>query len=244
LVHCSWIFCSVFTNAIIMSKKIPNNLLEQNSALGNYLDDMLHQATESALVDTVEPIDENLLPETLLLEDEAFAEDTISIAVDNSAIADLQPVTESEPEQTVELAAELFPLQFLMFKVGDNLLSMPLIKMSNVINWTDSLTRLPNEPDWVHGILQHRDNKVRIVDSPAILQIGQHNAEKPSNILILEGESWGITCDAIENVITLEYDDIQWNLSAGNQMTLGTIRDSLASLLSPRGIIERLQSGH
>lgn len=224
-----------------MSKKVPSNLLEPNSALGNYLDDMLHQATEVALLDSIQVIDESLLPESLLLEDEAPAEDAISIAVDNSAIADRQAVTESEPEQTVELAPELFPLQFLMFKVGTNLLSIPLVKMSNVINWPETLTRLPNEPDWVHGILQYREHNVRIVDSSKVLQINKQNPAMPGFILILEGDTWGITCDAIENVVTLEYDDIQWHPNLKNKMTLGTIRDSLASLLSPRGIVESLR---
>ena len=240
-----------------MSKKAPSNLLEQNSALGSYLDDMLHQATEAALVEGVKPIDECLLPETLLLEAVAFEEEPITIAVDNSVQESLEQITETEDdnctehelensvEQLGELSAALFPLQFLMFKVGDNLLSMPLIKMSSVIDWSDTLTltRLPNEPDWLHGILQHREHNVRIVDSSKILQIRKQSEETPSHILILEGEDWGLTCDAIENVISLEYDDIQWNKNIGKTMTSGTIKESLASLLSTRGIIESLDSG-
>jgi len=240
-----------------MSKKAPSNLLEQNSALGTYLDDMLHQATEAVSVGSVTTIDESLLPEALLLEVEDFEAVAISIEVNISDQESQVQITqieddaypkqelESSDEQLQELSAELFPLQFLMFKVGDNLLSIPLIKMSSVIDWTDTLTLtcLPNEPDWLHGILQHREHNVRIVDSSKVLQIRNQNKETPSHILILEGESWGLTCDAIENVISLEYDDIQWNQHVGNSMTLGTIKDSLASLLSPGGIVQSLQSG-
>ena len=240
----------------IMSKKMPSNLLEQNSALGTYLDDMLQQATEVSTAADLEKTQGNLLDETLLMETLTSKDDSIAIAVDNSAlhlpktVIEIEEEGQAEPKQAIlddlheELPADLFPLQFLTFSIGDNMLSIPLIKMSNVVEWGDTLTltRLPNEPDWVHGILQHRDQKVRVVDSAEVLQIRSQNAGTPEYILILGGDHWGITCDAIDNVVTLEYADIQWNENVGNKMTLGTIRDTLAVLLSPRGIVECLQS--
>jgi len=234
-----------------MPKKVLNSPLEAKTALSTYLDDMLQQATEVTPVADLEEVHDHLFAESLLVEPEPAKKDRVLVAVKNQPVQHSAAVAEVEndptdlestvTEEALELPASIFPLQFLMFKVGDNLLALPLIKMSTVINWGQTLTRLPSEPDWVHGILQHRDNNIRVVDSAGILKLKHQGAPEPGFVLVLEGDRWGITCDVVENVITLEYDDIQWHESIGNKMTLGTIRDSLASLLSPLGIVNSLQ---
>jgi len=236
-----------------MPEKAHSNLLEVNSAVGSYLDDMLHEATSSPeppLLKEAE-FDHNLLPDALLREELPVPTQptVIDIAVEKSdaLVAEIETEfefeIEDEPEKQIALSADLFPLQCLMFKVADNLLSIPLIEMQGVVNWTDNLTRLPQEPDWMLGILKHREHNVRIVDSAEILQIKTDGLEAAAHVLVLGDEKWGMTCNQIDEVVTLEYDDIQWNEKTENTMTLGTIRNSLASLLSPQGIIRRLETG-
>ena len=236
-----------------MPEKAHSNLLEVNSAVGSYLDDMLHEATRSPeppLLEEAE-FDHSLLPDALLREAQPVptAPTVIDLAVEksNALVAEIETEfeveTEDEPEKQITLPADLFPLQCLMFKVAGSLLSIPLIEMQGVVNWTDNLTRLPQEPDWMLGILKHREHNIRIVDSVKILQIKTDGFETPAHVLVLGDEKWGITCDQTDEVVTLEFDDIQWHEKTDNTMTLGTIRDSLASLLSPQGIIHRLESG-
>lgn len=223
-----------------MTEKLPNSLLKQKSALGSYLDDMLHQATQVTLVKEAKLesiIDDSLLPAELLIE--ADVVESQQIPVDDTP---LDQATESTCESGI-FAPEMFPLQCLMFKIGENLMSIPLIEMSSVVEWHSKLTRLPNEPDWVLGILKHRDNNVRVVDSAEILQINRNRDQQSAHILLLGDEKWGITCDQIDKVVTLDYDEVQWNQKKANSMTLGTIRSSLSSLLNSKGIIDRLQSG-
>ena len=248
-----------------MSEKIHSNLLEANNAVGSYLDDMLHEATCLAenSVQEIQDFDHRLLPDSLLREEKPalVAPTVIDLAIEksNALVAEietefeidaahevdieLQVESEQVPVPAIALSVESFPLQCLMFKVADNLLSIPLIEMQSVVNWTDNLTRLPQEPDWMLGILKHRDQNVRIVDSVSVLQIRSDKFVKPGHVLVIGDEKWAITCDQIDEVVTLEYEDVQWNTNAEDTLTLGTIRNSLASLLSLQGIIRRLESG-
>ena len=128
-----------------------------------------------------------------------------------------------------------------MFRVGHNLLSLPLIEMNGVLRWTDELTRLPQSSDRVLGILKNRDTNLRVLDSSKVLGIPAITGQTPSHILILTDNASAITCDILEDVVTLEYNDIQWQPETGNTLMHGTIRETLAYLLSPSGIIDSLK---
>ncbi|MCP3687504.1 MAG: chemotaxis protein CheW [Gammaproteobacteria bacterium] len=229
-----------------MSEKTLNNLLEADIALGSFLDDMLHEAT---LAKEVRPAlclarsGRNLVPEILLCDD---AVDPV-VAKSSTQVADVEaePVNQQDEDVAVstELSAELFPLQCLMFKVADNLLSVPLIEIRGVVNWQDKLTRIPQEPDWILGILQYREQNIRVVDCASILQIRNGGDASSGHILILGDDEWGLTCDQVDKVVTLEYDDIQWNQSSSNSLIYGAIRESLASLINPQGIVQTLWAG-
>ncbi len=225
-----------------MSEKPLSNLLEADNALGSFLDDMLQEATRTAESrPTPGPIrvDRKLVPKDLLSEDlPEAAEATVT-----EIKTDLATEEGEDTEVSTALPAEWFPLQCLMFRVADNLLSVPLVEIKNVVNWHDKLTRLPEEPDWVLGILQHREKNIRVADSASILQIRNSEDVSPSHILVLGDEEWAITCDQIDKVVTLEYDDIQWHQSTGNNLIYGAIRESLASLLNPNGIAQNLRAG-
>ncbi len=223
-----------------MSEKIPNSLLEQELALGSYLDDMLHNATQVKSVpeaDIETEVDISLLPEKLPVELEP-----VETGVLVSSDLQVDETVESDFDGQM-LVPEKFPIQCLMFNVGDNLLSIPLIEIQNVVKWQNKLTHLPNEPDWVLGILKFRDHNVRVVNSAEILQVRRESDQNPGYIIVLGDKKWGITCDQVDKVVTVYYDDVQWKAHKVNSMMHGTIRSSLSSLLNPLGIINCLQSG-
>jgi chemotaxis signal transduction protein len=112
--------------------------------------------------------------------------------------------------------------------------------MNGVLQWTDKLTRLPQSPDWVLGILKHRDTNLRVLDSSKLLGISATKGIKANHILILSDNVSAITCDNLEDVVTLEYNDIQWQPEAGNPLMYGIIRETLGYLLSPEAIIDSL----
>ena len=64
----------------------------------------------------------------------------------------------------------------------------------------------------------------------------------PEELLVLGDGRWAITCDRREQVVELEYDDLQWRAGGAAALLLGTIRSSLASLLNPPGISASLEA--
>ena len=138
------------------------------------------------------------------------------------------------------LIREMFPLQSLMFRVGNNLLSIPLTELHSVVEWQGKLTCLPNAADWMVGVLRYRDSNICVVDSAAILQIKRDASITARYILVLGDQKWGIMCDQIDTIVTLHFEDIQWNRNQNNTISYGTIRDSLASFLNPSGFIRQL----
>ncbi len=129
-----------------------------------------------------------------------------------------------------------------MFRVGGHLLSVPLIQLSSVVNWSDTLTRLPQSPEWLLGLIKVRETKLRVVDSGQLLDIGAASAQSPEHLLVLGDSGWAITCDHLEQVVSLEADDIQWKRGGDRALLLGTIRDSLSTLINPPGIAAELDS--
>ncbi|MFT4607454.1 MAG: chemotaxis signal transduction protein [Chitinophagales bacterium] len=259
-----------------MKKAETNSLLKQTNALGNYLDEMLNDATrlasEIANQAIKQPFEEPLKPLVILesleyaLLAEVAIEDVISdhqqvMALDVAQefeVSNIIEITERssvkiEPEVEVDLKGvsyrnkpshrldiSQFPIQCLMFRVGQNLLSLPLIEMDGVVRWTDELTRLPQSPDWILGVLKYRDTNIRVLDSSKVLGIPAITGQMPSHLLLLSDKSSAISCDALEGVVTLEYSDIQWLPESGNALMHGIIRETLAYLLSPLGIISSL----
>ena len=235
-----------------MSEKNNRNLLEQKTALVSYLDDMLQHATET--VATV-----NL--ETAVSIDDMFTQCDLVVGFEEQQVSQPERSRFDKPQQSALtedsvkspddaesskvdsiFTTDMFPIQCLMFKVGDNMLSIPLTELNSVVQWQHKLTHLPDEPDWMLGIFRHRDGNVRVINSAAILQIKREEDIHYGFVLVLGDEKWGISCDQIDKVMTLNYDDVQWHKNQSNRMALGTIRSSLSTLLSSQGIINRLSS--
>lgn len=231
-----------------MQKNLFNNsLLKPNIALSSYLDQLLHEATvDLDPLETEDKLASLVQEEGLIYAELLVAEKTIyepQIVVDNDVQARQILASEPEPEfESDSLEPDLFPLQCLMFRVAGILLSVPLIRMKSVVPWIDNLTILPQSPAWMLGVFKYQDHNVRVVDSTQVFHIKPGPVCVPGHVLVLGNEELAITCDKLENVVTLEYSDIQWNQRQNNSMIFGTIRQSLANLLNPEGIINSLKT--
>ena len=207
---------------------MPVKLPDSRQALADYLDEMLHQATSQTALQP--PVDDET-PVYLPGEAPAEAEDEQS----STAPVEVPPAANT--------ASELeFPLQCLMFRVGGHLLSVPLIQLSSVVDWNEAITRLPESPPWLLGLVKHRDLNLRVVDSRQLLEIDTSVADAPAHLLVLEESGWAITCDQLEQVVNIERADVQWKAGQSNRMVQGRIRDSLSTLLHPPGIAQELDS--
>ena len=227
-------------------KRMPDKLLNPHQALGDYLDEMLHQATAETpparLLDTRPGLElSDLLPPLATAdEDDTAAAEVMPAPAEPVAAADTPAEAAAAGPERAATAGLDFPLQCLMFRVGAHLLSVPLVQLGSVVAWSDALTRLPQSPGWLLGLVKIRETNLRVVDSGSLLQISAAEQRKPEHLLVLGDSGWAITCDHLEQVVNLDHDDIQWKPADGCGMRLGTIRESLATLISPPGIARSL----
>jgi len=242
-----------------MNKTKPNKLLDANTAVESYLDNLLQEATEPKIEraqskkayykeNNIHVLATPLTQTPLIQDDDLIDEDTVH---DATPMATTERVSNDDLSdefkdvaQTVPSKEHLvFPIQCLMFKVDGHLLAIPLIKMGNVVPFGERLTQLPHSPKYFKGLLKHRGNNVRVADSASLLLNGGHNdsnAFLPSHLLVFEDEDWAISCDELLDVVTLNEEDIKWHTGEKKRLSLGTIKKSLAIILSPDAISKKL----
>jgi chemotaxis signal transduction protein len=258
----------LMTEAKIVGVAVTNSLIKQTDALVSYLDEMLHDATVLAADSiSIDQFDKSIvkhelieftLTSELVTEKPTLKKEQLSELDKLYGVEPLNGIRKSESALKVEsrvsidlklnhnkpcrvLDIKQFPIRCLMFRVGDNLLSIPLIEMMGVVQWTDKLTQLPQSGDEVLGILKYRDTYLKVLDSLIVLGITAERIQKPGYVLMLSDKKVAISCDTLEDVISLEYDDIQWYKAPENNTIQGIIKESLAHLLNPYRIINSVK---
>lgn len=241
------------------NKKDNNNLLEPDSAVENYFDDLLSEVTET--VTKARPVSlkvtELVMPD---LEEELARVEAVEDVKTKNDSPVVEPVIEEKPASTAETESIIetenkqekaagsesvdydFPLQCLNFKVGNQNLSIPLMDMGSVQNWEHNMTKIPGTPDWFLGLFQYRDSNVRVVDSALFLSIPKTNLDPEARqIMVLKDEAWAITCDVLGEVVYLEQDEIKWSNSGHSGYSLGVVKETLALLLDPLRLLNALR---
>lgn len=169
------------------------------------------------------------------------------------------PVREAEqvPAVEAERAAPTVPawgqarFQCLLFKVAGIALAVPLVKLNGVINWSDDITPMPGHSEKFLGLLQRLGQNVKVIDTAQVIlpenmqqQVLAPVEERLHNILIMEEGEWGLACDGIGEVISLEPTDVKWRTSQGKRPWLaGTVTQHLCALLDTDAFAQMLKGG-
>ena len=232
-----------------MSKKDTSSLLKPKSAVADFLDILLQESTEQPEI--AKPV--RLKPKIQLmpeLEKQPPVPEVEAVPIIDQREREVVVIEQKQkPQQEINIPVETvqeieykFPLQCLMFSVAGNQLSIPIINMGSVLSWGERLTRLPGSPDWLLGVLKYRDLKVKVADTAKIIQIKKscEQISEIQHILVFGDDNWAITCDELGDVINLNEDDVKWSEQDNKGLFLGTIKESLAILLSPNNILNLL----
>lgn len=218
-----------------MAKTKTNKLLNADTAVESYLDNLLQEATEvpEAFVNDIQ-INHNIhILEAPIVNSEQL-ENEINSYLDIEP-ADELSLTDSKIENEIE-----YPLQCLMFKVKKHLLAIPLIQMGGVVNWDSKLTQLPHTSKYFKGVLKYRDKNVSVVDTAKLFDI--KNEALPSHLLVFKNEEWALTCDQLLNVIRVDEGDIKLHSGLASKFIMGTIKSSLAQIIQPNKVTEYLEN--
>jgi purine-binding chemotaxis protein CheW len=104
--------------------------------------------------------------------------------------------------------------QYLTFKLEHELFALDIGKVREVLDFT-SITKVPQTPDYMRGVINLRGSVVPVVDLR--LKFGMEIAEKTVNTCVIivevemEGEKvvMGAMADAVQEVLDLEPDQIE-----------------------------------
>lgn len=144
------------------------------------------------------------------------------------------------------------PFQALLFNVAGLKIAIPLVELSGVIKWKDSVTEMPGHADFYMGILQHLDYKVAVIDTAKMIipeeklahLVGENPRDRVNHIVLFDNYRWGLACDEIGEVITLQPEDVRWRKNASTRTWLaGTVIEHMCALLNSDGFSTMLEKG-
>jgi len=113
----------------------------------------------------------------------------------------------SEPPQAIAEATGT--LQLVSFKLGQDLYGIEITKVREIILITD-ITRLPEMPEYVKGVLNLRDNVIAVIDLRAMFGLPESQLTDESRIMVVQagGRTIGIVVDAVSEVLRISKTQI------------------------------------
>lgn len=245
-----------------MAANNSNTLVDQKLAVSLFLDSLLREPE-------LEPVPETAVPEVVVeTQPEVKVEEKepiVEIPPQVTAREEVAPADEvaTKTATSVETIATSVteaaipawansPFQVLLFHVGGLKLAVPLIELSGVIEWTDSVTEMPGHADFYMGILQHLGHKVAVIDTARMVLPDKKMAQiadidprqRVRHIVLIDDYKWGLACDEISEVITLNPDEVRWRTSKTSRDWLaGTVIDHMCALMNSQGFSAMLTKG-
>lgn len=118
--------------------------------------------------------------------------------------------------------------QYLTFKLGDEVFALDIGKVREVLDFT-SVTKVPQTPDFMRGVINLRGNVVPVVDMR--LKFGMPMTEKTVNTCVIiteiqvDGESTiaGAMADSVQEVLDLEPEQIEPPPRIGAKLNIESI---------------------
>lgn len=99
--------------------------------------------------------------------------------------------------------------QYIGFKLNDNEFTLPILKVREIVN-TPAITRLPQSPEYVKGVINLRGSIIPVVDLKELVSMDSTERETTKTIVITNDEQvFGILVDEITSVIKINEEDIE-----------------------------------
>ncbi len=117
---------------------------------------------------------------------------------------DVKATNESSSEATNEL------LQLVGFQLGNEEYGIDILKVQE-INRIAEITRIPQSPDFVEGVINLRGNVIPIIDLRKRFNMPEREHDKHTRIVVgeIEGRTVGLIVDAVSEVLRLPSNTIE-----------------------------------
>ena len=170
-----------------------------------------------------------------------------------SPVPEPQPeVVHIEPTVLIEGApgGAQAPFQCLLFKTAGLTLGIPLAKLNGITPWSPAITPMPGHSPSFLGLLPHLGRHVKVMDTAQVVMSKQTSPAEQHYIVLIAGGEWGLTCESVSEVVTLQPDQVRWRTAHGIRPWLvGIVKDRMCALLDADELATLLttgeaQSGH
>jgi purine-binding chemotaxis protein CheW len=114
--------------------------------------------------------------------------------------------------------------QYLTFFLAEEAFAVGILRVKEIIEY-DTVTRIPNVPASIRGVINLRGSVVPVVDLAARFGLGESRVTKRTCVIIVEVEAgggkrvvMGVTADAVSQVIDLPRNEIEPPPSFGTRV--------------------------
>ncbi|KXO14230.1 CheW domain protein [Moritella sp. JT01] len=195
-------------------------------------------ATTTPMVSEVESTD------TMITITPAETNTILDNHVESVSVSDIERVQESEPVEqwkNIELEENF---QALFFEVAGVIFAVPLTELGG-IHQAETVNSLFGKPDWYLGLMQHREQKLSVVDTAQWVMPEQNMGEIDYKYQIqLSQSNWVLGCESLHGTETLNSNDIKWRSTPGSRPWLaGMVKSRMCVLLHVTEMIKLLDNG-
>ena len=235
-------------------------VVDQKDALSVYFDALLREQSEEQVVERplAEPQHETpplVTPPVIAVPEIPEVETRLEQATETPTTVVTEPATELEQprklaEGVPEWAAE--PFQALLFKVSGLTLAVPLAELSGVHEWQDgAVTPMLGRIEWYLGLMEYRGRQVPVVDTAQLVlppdrleALVTDDQERLGHVVFIQEGQWGLACDSVEDVISLDYEEVKWRSSRTKRRWLaGTVLEHMCAIIDPPAFADMLRTG-
>ena len=232
-----------------------NILVDEKLALSMFLDSLLREPVEEKIAEQTEvlktePVIEIKPAEKVVHLQEV--EPVVDTVVESAVAIEVLPETETVIEQTNPEKEWDNQFQVMLFNVAGLSLAVPLDELNGVVEWKDDLTAMPGHADFYLGIMQHLGQSIPVVDTARLVfprdkliaLAADEPRERITRVILIDDSRWGLAVDDVEEVITLNKDDVRWRSDrTSRKWLLGTVVEHMCALLDTKVFAEKLTSG-
>jgi purine-binding chemotaxis protein CheW len=139
---------------------------------------------------------------------------------------------------------ELEDIQLVAFKLGDEEYGVDISQIREIIKSVE-ITKMPNTPDYVDGVINLRGSITTVMDLRKKLEIATKEDARNNRIVIveLEGNTIGMMVDSVTEVLNISTGDIDTESVNTSQIEaeyfrgVGKLKDRILILLDLNKVI-------
>jgi purine-binding chemotaxis protein CheW len=166
--------------------------------------------------------------------------------------------TTTQVTTSTEMVGEQMPawgqrrFQVMLFTVSGLKLAVPLVELNGVQDiQACRITPMPGHVAWYLGLTSYRGRNVPVVDTALLVlpedrlsRLKQPAAERLTRVVFIDEGHWGLACDSVAEVVTLEPEAVRWRSDRTRRRWLaGTVIQHMCALIDPVAFAAMLTSG-